>query len=304
MNICQTTGIGSLPFIDSSEAIQYVASSYTIPFYPQLVKHERYTASTVPQMLQEAVPHSILKLFSSNATTLKASKELASIWQKEIPQHLAGLPGIQEFSSVLSHSKSSFFKIQLIGPKTAIHLLEKLCGQKLEEETKNVIAISLKTYGEQLRSYCHSEKKIAILMIDDPLGPDTQCLSLFGIENTIIGIHCCGKFDLIGLIDQIDTNYLSFDLNQHIVNQKFFSNISKLQERSGLMLGIVDTTKQTIDRKRCKILSKQLTEQLKETTPQTQQLPIIFTGGCGTGTQSIDFERQLSALLKELIERV
>jgi hypothetical protein len=304
MNNWHTTGVGSLPFVDSSEAVHYAASSYTIPFYPQLVQHERYIASTLPQMLQEAVPIYILNLFANKSTILKSPMLLANIWEKEIPLHLAGLPGILEFSSAISNCKSQFFKIQLIGAKTATYLLEKLFGHNFDSALKDVIAISLKKYGEQLRSYCRSENKKAILMIDEPLSPNIQYLSSFSHENTVPGIHCCGKFDLSSIKDPMDAIYLSFDLNQHVINEAFLTKISKLKDRSGLMLGLIDTTKQTIDRNLCKTLIKQVAEQPNQSTSETQQLPVILTGGCGTGTQSIAFERGLAAVLKELIGRV
>ena len=302
MTIWQTSGVGSLPFVDSAEAIEYVCSTYTIPFYPQLVKHERFSKSSLPQMLQEAVPLPILNQFSSKSGLIKTPAQLSAMWEMEIPQHIASLPGSRDFVEALSKSGSSFFKLQLIGTKTAIHLLETLCEQKLDNNIKDVITANLKKYAELFLSQCHSRNKKPILIIDEPFGPDADILNTFKIENTIGGMHCCGTFALTNHVQQFKHAYLSFDINQHALSHSFFKTIEKLLGLGGVMLGIVDTTKKDIDIAACKRVWEQLNHQISFNTLSTDALPPIITGGCGTGMQSSAFEKQLSTLLNDLNE--
>jgi hypothetical protein len=300
MNNWQTTGVGSLPFVDSAEAIQYVSSAYTIPFYPQLVQHERFSKNPLPQMLQEAVPSAVLNLFADKSATIKTPAHLATLWDNEIPAHIAELPAIQEFSKTLSGLKGRFFKLQLIGPKTTIYFLEKLYGQKIDRDVQKVITEGLQKYGERLRKQCSPGNKKALMIIDEPFSPDVQNLNTFQFENTVLGIHCCGKFALGNIVDSFNKAYLSFDINQHSINQNLFTNIAKLRNNGGLMLGIVDTTKKSVDAQTCKKILDNLSHHVQVDSSNATIFPSILTGGCGTGTQSIAFEKQLSGVLKEL----
>ncbi len=300
MSTWQTTGIGSLPFQSSSEAVEYVFKSYTIPFFPQLIKNERYAKSNLPPMLLEAVPQAILTLFSDKSSALDKADQLQAMWDKEILAHVESLPGLTEFARTISGYKGNYYKLQLIGPQTAIQLLETLCGRTLNSALKKIVRSGLSDLMRQVLDRCNVTSKQAIIMSDEPL------VSAFNLKNhqqadgVIHGTHCCAHLSLSKQLNYFKNKYLSFDLTEISSTPDVFEAISLLQKTGGVMLGIADTKQKILNASQSRDLWQQLNQNLSVDETRLHSMPLILTGGCGTGMQSIAFEKQLSALLNEL----
>ncbi len=300
MSNWQTTGVGSLPFQSSSEAVEYVFASYTIPFFPQLIKNERYTKSILPPMLLEAVPQTIITLFSDKSSVLDKTDKLQAIWDKEILAHVESLPGLAEFARTLSGYNGMFFKLQLVGPQTAVQLLGTLCGRPLNSALKRIVTNGLSALMRQVLDRCHVTGKQAIVISDEPLASDFNLKIGRQLDGAIHGTHCCASISLSSQINYFKNKYLSFDLTDFSSPNDVFESISLLQKIGGVMVGVADTKQKILNARQSTELWQQLNRNFSVDETRLHAMPLILTGGCGTGMQSIAFEKQLSALLNEL----
>jgi hypothetical protein len=299
----QTTGVGSVPFQDSSEAIEYIFSSYSIPFYPQLVKNDRYVASPLPQGLQEVVPAPILKLFLEKSACLNDDAQLDVRWKQEVVPHLETLPGIKEFARRLHEFEDKFYKVQFLGPATATHLLETLYGQQLSPGIRFTIEENIFILVTKVLKAFRNAHLQPIVIWDDPMGPTPSVLDKFSFLESLIGLHCCGIFSIADVAPRLRKRYLSFDLSQIKPSTSEYEAINFLSRHGGVILGIVDTRLKEINEKDSENNFKALVENVSFDVKGSNFMPSILSGGCGTGMHSIAFEKKLSKLLNEIRHR-
>jgi hypothetical protein len=296
----QTTGVGSVPFKDSSEAIEYIFSSYSIPFYPQLVKNDRYAASSLPQGLQEVVPSPILQLFLEKSDCIKDHVQLDVRWKQEILPHLETLPGITEFTRRLSKFTGTFYKVQFLAPNTANYILETIYGQQLYPALRSTIEKNISLMIEEFLKKFSNANMQSILILDDPLGPNINLLKNFTLPNSLVGIHCCANFSLADIVSSLIKKYLSFDVSLMRPYASEFESINFLARHGGVILGIVDTKLKDINEKDSENAFETIAKNVSFDDERSNLMPAILSGGCGTGMHSIAYEKNLSKLLGEL----
>jgi len=300
MTTWHTTGVGSLPFQSSSDAIGYIFKSYTIPFYPQLVKNERYLKNSLPQMLQEAVPAYVLTLFLEKSKAIETPSELNKIWKNELPRHLESLPAINEFADALSKFQGKFYKIQVLGPCSAIQLLETVSGLKLQDSIKSIVHAQLQQLASMMIDKCKSSSKQAIFIFDEPFGLNVDVINSLEVGGSLVGVHSCKGFPQINQVNLLKSKYISFDLNQVGCSKSLYQVINQIILNGGMMLGLVDTTQDTVNALNSFQAWQQVKQNILIEAYSKISMPPILTAACGTGSKSINFEKQLSVLLRKL----
>lgn len=296
----ETTGVGSLPFTDFQDAMDHVFSSYSIPFYPQLPKHPLFKNSPAAQMLQEVVPANILAKIVGNP-----KPDLGNIendWNTDLTQ----FPGIDLFKKFLKNSGSRLFKLQLAGPGTALAALEFYTGRTFETGFVSLLRKKIVAQAKHLINYLRIKDQTCIFLWDELLvhpGLESSLADLFQIEApgaVITGVHNCASLKLEVFVAHSDHRYLSADFSRFSLEEP--ANVQALRKivgLGGLIAGIVDTQKTSIEKSPVMGLWQKLANEL-DNTANHPEMPLMLSGGCGTGLHSVDYEISLAKLLSEI----
>jgi hypothetical protein len=322
------TGIGSLPFQDKKEAVDFILTNFDdhIPFWPQLPKISFLESMHV--QFSEGFPGRSIDLERKNIYINSQKSDFIaefeecynSINNSELdyfsisPDYAAGF---WEFIKSISGKKFKFIKGQIIGPISyGMTLLDDrkkpiLFNKELNEIIAQFLSFKAKW---QIRELKKANDSNIIIFIDEPylvaVGTDQfasidkhsvvsklNCIvEVIHKEGSLAGIHCCGNTDWsICLDSKIDI--LSFDafgfLNSLFI---YKDSLNKFIKRGGVLAcGIVPNNE---DYNLDGYLERALGIFKKES--MLIKNGALFTPSCGCGTVSKDFSKKVHLLAKDI----
>lgn len=324
-----STGIGSLPHLDATEACKIILDSVDIPFWPQL-PHRSFLELMAPQY-SEGFP--FVKIEGEDIYIDKADENELSTFYEAIAAN-AGFPiseeyaaGFYAFINILEKQNLRFnaLKGHITGPLTfALSLTDKEKRPLFFDEEMR--ELSLELLKGKVTWQINILKKYAdkvLIFIDEPILSALGSSAYLGVSNEeasrmlreivkhikqsggIAGIHCCGKADWpLVLSSGVDVfNYDAYffwdTLSIYPEEMKKFIN-----NNGFIACGIVPTTEEIRE-----VNFQGLREQLERGLTSLEDIgipkdklrnQILITPSCGTG--SLDTENALKAfsLVKEL----
>ena len=237
----RTTGIGSLPFLDEKEALEY-SFAHSIPFLPQLPRLHP-SEEMIHQSLQGFPAYDLLILTESPPSRLSTLNAHTAGF---IPSSFSSLSVCWEgYLKRLLRVRPPQAKLQLAGPVTCLEVLKHRYRQELTPEWIHSCAEWLK---QRALHGCEQVKKTGskpLFVWDEPclfLKPThreslPQVLVLKELMDELqsqdidVGIHCCGEIHWPTLLS-LGARWISFDLELNSLS--FFQEMSQLQNRDQL----------------------------------------------------------------------
>ncbi len=324
-----TTGIGSLPHSDPSEACNVIFDSVNIPFWPQL-PHRSFLELMVPQY-SEGFP--FIKIEGENIYIEKAGKQAVASFYEKIADKGEFLiskeyaAGLYSFIDILKKNKKKLKTVKghITGPLTfTLSLTDNQKRPIYFDEEMRELALELlkgKAYWQIKTLRPYSEE--ILLFVDEPILSALGTSSYIGVDSAealrllqelvnhiktlgaLSGIHCCSNADW-SLVLSSGLDVLSFDA------YFFWDTISLYPEKIKTFInnggfiawGIVPTT-DTIRRLTLQDLKEQLERGLssleKIGVPKNKlRKQILLTPSCGTGSMEINDALRVFSLLKDL----
>ncbi|MCI4626182.1 MAG: hypothetical protein L3V56_09510 [Candidatus Magnetoovum sp. WYHC-5] len=323
-----TTGIGSLPHIEPSEACKLILESVDIPFWPQLPK-AGFRQSMIAQY-SEDMPFLRLDVARERVWFEREDEgELSRFYEKFImpigsPISSEFANGFYEMENMVSQRRFSCFKGHVTGPLTFTLDIKESNGRFLyfDEELREVALMLLEAKArwqiERLRAFADN----VVIFIDEPMlsalgssvylgvsQEETGRLLASMIERiknagAIVGIHCCGKADW----------ELVFDSKPDIVNfdsYSYFNTIVLYHEKirdfieggGWLSWGSVPTGQEIKNEDFSgvwKIFMDNLDSLGRYIDIKTVVQRSMLTPSCGTGGLTVEEAKKVFAILKQL----
>jgi methionine synthase II (cobalamin-independent) len=334
---CKITGIGSLPFTDSKEAMEFVIDyCKDIPFWPQLPK--RTHRENMYTMFSENIPGVRLNDYNSIYIDSNAEDEFEEFYQRILSGNNGG--------TILSDDYASGFfsfqkEIQTLSSKRAFKTLKgQVTGpisfgiQINDEKGKPVLYndFLLDIVQKSICSYLQCQEVVlnkladqAIIFIDEPymamigstivnINPEkvTKMINSFCTEtNCLIGIHCCANTDW-SLILNSDIDILSFDAYEYAENFLLYTDeIAQFLEKEGIIAwGIIPTSAEGVEKESSGTLLKKMEhhlEKLKSKTGLTKEKILsssLITPACGFGSRDIPTAKRAFELTLALSQKI
>jgi methionine synthase II (cobalamin-independent) len=308
-----STGIGSVPHIDSEKIVEFIFKNFSsdIPFWPQLVnlsfKENMYAqfSEGLPNIKISEKEQKIYFFTKDGIDSSLFYENIENLEYFKISQNYA--EGFYKFLKYLEEKKLEFkfLKGQITGPITFGLKITDEYGKSscYNEELREIIKIHLarksKWQIEKMNKYCEK----VILFIDEPY------LSSVGsafvqieresiVENlnylineiknsgAISGIHCCADTDWT-ILFETEVDIVSFDAYNYFEDFYIYSqHIKNFLKRGGILaFGIVPASN--------KILEEDINS-LKEKLEKEKNLlekenvyfdsQFIITPSCGVGS--------------------
>ena len=275
-----TTGIGSVPFADPDEAVEFVlGAGPDIPFWPQLPRRD-IRERMIPQYAAALPGFTVLPeenrfycdLSSGREEALGALYErLLAVSQPPTAEEAAAFGPTPEFAAgyhsfleaLAGKSKRPMVKGQVTGPFTLLLGLNDHTGTPVYHDT-DLREAALMLLEAQLADQVHRLREVAegvLVFLDEPvLGAFGTSAYLFlsaekvtatldrlsGVVHrlgALVGVHCCGNTDW-GMIARSAVDLVSFDAWAYGETvARYAGEVGAFLERGGwLAWGAVPTT--------------------------------------------------------------
>jgi methionine synthase II (cobalamin-independent) len=331
----RVTGIGSVPFIDASEACNLILKYCPdIPYVPQLIKRD--PKENMFLQFSENFP-CIVKDFEKKQVfydeAADREKSLAEFYDyvthdcyeyfKISPEYLSGFyPLLKESSK----RNNPFIKTQVTGPITYLIPITKKDKQSMifDEEFSEAITLGLAMKGLWQVQEIKKTGKVPVLFFDEPslwgLGSAYLAISDERVtfllaslidfirereDNLLLGIHCCGNTNW-KIILELGVDIVSFDSYSFGDKLALYpEEIKKFIQRGGfLAFGIIPTSEYRKEISEDELYGKfiSIIESFEKKGINRDLLfdNIVFTPSCGLGPLSEEDARkvlELTALL-------
>lgn len=334
----QTTGIGSLPFSDPGEAVDFVLNAeLSIPFWPQLPQRD-FRELMIPQY-SEGLP---CLLVDASAKKLSCSAEdRAEQLERFYEEFLADDPerfsiseeyaaGFYAFGEAAGARKFQGMKVQTTGPITFTQGIKdsgdtpiyndpdlrdaavKLLVRKTQWQARRLGRLSegplIAFLDEPVLSAYGSSAYVGIMEADvhSILAEPLEAITAEGGRSAI---HVCGNSDW-GVVIRSGIDILNFDAYEFGYSIALYAeDVKSLLDRGGnIAWGIVPTS-EAVRGETASSLAKRLAESFKllkqkgfsESFLEERSL---LTPSCGAGSLSADDTRRVFDLLHELREKL
>jgi hypothetical protein len=255
-----STGVGSLPFLDFSKAVDYVIENYGLAFLPETLDPR----SPLPAMLTHLLDDQQLACYCASdwtafKTTLQSNNSFYSAVYDIQAWHL--------------RTRNRPRKLQIIGPRTLINLFTAQFPNQHSAEIESVAFELLANRLQRLQETFDRSENPIYLCFDEPTLNDRNIESTSEMVSSLMrvanldrsfrmGVHCCAPISIELYAKVFAYLGLSFDMNQ----------------TSGSP------------------------EEVKEKwLPAEFSSPVMLSGGCGTGTQTLFFEEAVCESLKAAV---
>ncbi len=325
-----TTGIGSLPFRDPEEAVEFSINCCDIPFWPQLPARS-FLEQMIPQYA-EGLPGLVLdtqkeRVFIENLT----QGELNRFYEKYSEEHdfpisRESAEGFYRFVEALKGKGARIVKGQITGPLTFTLGLKSSDGKVIysDEELREVALMLLKRKASwQIRALKEVAEKVIIFM-DEPVLTALGSSSYISVaeeevvrmlkdvadaikaEGAIAGVHCCGRADW-GMVLATGVDIINFDAYYYFDSIKAYSQsvMNFLNSDGYIAWGIVPTTEAILNENADSILSK-LKAEIKELSEDIPEELImqrsLLTPSCGAASRSPEETEKVFGILKSVSE--
>ncbi|MDH4027562.1 MAG: hypothetical protein OEU95_01860 [Nitrospirota bacterium] len=324
-----TTGIGSLPHTDASEACKVILDSVDIPFWPQL-PHRGFLESMAPQYL-EGFPFA--KVESGHVRIVQADDQASAAFYETIANG-RGFPisgqyaaGLSAFLDILKQQgrRFSVIKGQVTGPLTfALSITDDqkrpiYFNEELRELSLELLKGKAAWQIDMLKQFADR----VMIFVDEPILTALGTSAYIGVSNEeavrmlreivgfiqerggIAAIHCCGRADWpVALSSGIDVfNFDAFEFGDTLA--MYPKEMAEFIDRGGFIAwGIVPTTEKIKE-----VDAGMLRQRLELGLASLEKAGIpgdklrrqaLITPSCGTGSLEIADALKVFSLLKEL----
>ncbi|MFC1645965.1 hypothetical protein ACFL2Y_02170 [Candidatus Omnitrophota bacterium] len=318
------TGIGSLPFQDKSEALDFVIDNFKnhIPFWPQLPKisflesmHVQYSQGFPGQVVD--LDKKNIYVNSQKHNFIEEFEECYNSINNNQLDYFAISPdyalGLHEFIKRISSKEFKFIKGQVIGPISyGMTLLDEkkkplLFNAELNEIIPQFLSFKAKW---QIREFKKVTKSNIIIFIDEPylvaVGTNqfatldkskiadklNYVIDAIHEEGALAGIHCCGNTDW-SIIIETNIDILSFDAFEFLDSLFIYKeSLNKFIQRGGVLACGIVPNKQDYN------LDGYLEHSIGVFKKERLLLSngVLVTPSCGCGTVSEDFAKKAHLL--------
>lgn len=328
-----TSAIGSLPFTDAAQAVQFVAEAgLDIPFWPQLPRRG-FLEQMIPQYT-EGMPGIKLDLENQSTRLDPASKyeQLTRFYEAFMTEDTAAFPisesfaaGFHAFRAVLPGKHWSAVKGQITGPVTFATGISEKGGDMLysDADLRDAAVKLLQRKAEWQIAQLHAAGQV-VIFVDEPV------LSAFGssaylgisaadvieVEKEILaairsagglsGMHICGNSDWSVILDT-GIDILNFDAYRYGGRLALYADsVQSFLERGGCIAwGMVPTTSEDLAKETSASLAERLHACIgalvEKGIPESRVRDrSILTPCCGCGSLNIPETRQVFTILREL----
>ena len=324
-----TTGIGSLPFVDPVKASEFTINSVDIPFWPQLPKRG-FREFMIPQYI-EGFP---FVFFEEDKLWIERGDEgeLTSFYEKvgrgeDFPMSKDFAAGFFAFLELLKkkQEKLETVKGHITGPITfTLGLTDRnrrpiYFDEELRELSLELLKGKARWQISQLKPFADE----VVIFVDEPVMSAIGSSSYVGVNNdevvrmlkTVVhairnsgattGIHCCSKADW-SLAIKSGVDILSFDAFDYAESIHLYpEEIKQFTDKGGFLAwGIVPSTEQfrwtTQNNLKSRLEEEMATLEKMGISSETLHKQCLLTPSCGTGSMEKEDNDKIFNLLKEL----
>jgi len=334
----RTTGIGSLPFADAQEAVEFVFDcDFSIPFWPQLPQHS-FREFMIPQY-SEGMP--CARLDDSEKTlfcdTGNKAAELEVFYEKYLSEYIGHFPISEEFAAGLylfekaaGERKWDAVKVHTTGPLTFTQGIKDDRGEPVYNDPDlrdaSVKLLARKTQW-QLERFRKFSERIMIAFIDEPVLSAYGSSSYVGISESDVhnilrepfdaieaagalsAVHVCGNSDW-GMVLRSGVDIVNFDAFEfgHTISL-YADDLSEFLGRGGCIAWGIVPTSEAVRSETRESLAKRLGDSFTLLRQKGFQESLLMersllTPSCGAGSLSIDDTKRVFDLLFELREKL
>lgn len=326
------TGIGSVPFKDSAEALSAIFSNLkTIPFWPQLPRRSFLESMYV--QYSEGLPGLVIDNVKKtiHLDTVKTAAELECSYTKYLegdldyfkisPDHAEGFYAfIEQFNGSARDVK--YIKGHITGPISF--------GLTVTDENKRAVMYDKDTFEVMTKVLCMKAKwqvrqlkklfpsviifidepylvsigsSYVTINIDDAFAKLDELIAAIKEEGALVGLHCCGNTDWPLLLKR-DLDILNFDAYAFTKELLLYSAEVKafLARGSTIAWGVVPSS-DAIDRETVESLAAKYREGIKALTDKgipKDGISSIVTPSCGVGSLNQTTARRVFETLRSL----
>ncbi|MCX7794202.1 MAG: hypothetical protein N2257_07365 [Thermodesulfovibrionales bacterium] len=308
-----STGIGSLPHQNPSEAVKLVLRSFDIPFWPQLPRISVFEGMIA--QFTEGMPQIRIDEDGTVWAHRDSEEELQRFYESYTDSTLLAISedyakGLHEFLKETRKGKYSVLKAQITGPITFTLGIKLRDGNPLyfDEELREIALMVLKAKARWQIEMLKSQTERILLFVDEPVlsvigGSAYLSIAQEDVERliqelvnsiseagAIPGIHCCGSADW-NMVIRTGVKVLSFDAYEHFSSVLAGAEALKEFLKAGgyLAWGIVPTTeainKESLDSIKRRFLEN--IEALSKFVPEElMRKQMLLTPSCGMGSRT------------------
>lgn len=326
-----TTGIGSLPHYNPSEAVQFVLRAFDIPFWPQLPR--RSILEGMISQFTEGMPQVRVERDGSVRAYRNSEEELHRFYESYTETTTLAISedyamGLHEFLRQTKKRRYKYLKGQITGPVTFTLGIRSDDGNPVyfDEELREISLMVLKAKARWQIQVMKPQAEKVVIFIDEPIlsviggsaylsiNPSEverllrEMVSAISSSGAIPGIHCCGRADW-DMVIRSGVKVLSFDAYEHFQSIIASSEALKgfLEGGGFLAWGIVPTT-EAINKEDMDSLLRKLRsdmDDLSKYIPETFiKRQMILTPSCGMGSRSAEEAHRVIQLLWRLKEEI
>lgn len=326
-----TTGIGSLPHRNPSEAVRFVLRGFDIPFWPQLPK--RSVLEGMVAQFTEGMPQIRIGEDGTVWAHRDSEEELQRFYESYTDSTTLAISeehakGLHEFLRETRKGRYRVLKGQVTGPVTFTLGIRLRDGNPLyfDEELREIALMVLKAKARWQIEAMRSQTEAIMLFIDEPVlsvigGSAYLALSVEEVERLISelvnavaeagaipGIHCCGSADW-DMVIRSGVRVLSFDAYEHFSSMLAAADgLTEFLKRGGyLAWGIVPTT-EAINKETEGSLMKRLLQNIEELSRLVPQellrTQLLLTPSCGMGSRTLEETHRVLQILLRIKEEL
>jgi len=326
------TGIGSVPFVDTKEACQFIFDNFKqdLVFWPQLTRRD-FLENMYVQFSQGLPAIEIdknKKTIFINSKDNNLQKELEISLQNYLDGNLDYFSVSKEYASgfyamleFISKANPNSFKGQIIGPISFGLTVKDQKQQAIiynQEIYQAIVKVLIMKTAWQIKKIREATPKSKIIIfIDEPylvsVGSSFVSLDKKQIINdineiiqeihkldAIAGIHCCGNTDW-SIILETQIDILSFDAYDYLDNLLLYKNeLKKFLDKGGILAwGIVPNS----DVIKSKVSKTVLIDKIKQALEKSDGIlkeEGLITPSCGCGTLDLELAKQIHTLTVEV----
>ncbi len=318
-----TTGIGSMPHEEASQACELIMEYFDIPFWPQLPKYS--PRESMIAQYSEGFPCLIVE---SDRVFLKKDEEKIIQWLSEYSDDLS-IPigedyakGLYVIADRLKGKRLRFFKGQITGPVTFALSLKDEEGKPIyfDETLRELTLLHLKAKVRWQIDFLGNFADEVLIFIDEPIlqavGTSayiaveqaesmrliTEMVSFIKSLNAKVGLHCCGRADWKDVLSS-GIDILSFDAFFFFDFLKSYKDdLEEFLKKGGFVAwGFVPTTDDIYSLSDEDIISaaKRKIKEFEREIPLINKNSLI-SPSCGMGSLDIEASQRVCRLLQDL----
>jgi hypothetical protein len=287
-----STGVGSLPFTGTTEAISHVLDAYELPFCPQLPRLDG-------DMLQEWLGSDP----GYCGWAPDRDRERPPAWDAFVQRLRLQAPA------------HGVVKLQVTGPVTLAIALERAAGRPGTGPEARALAAQVACWlaasaGAQVRELGQLGLEV-LLMVDEPgvagAGLSVDDVAVWDPLRAVAGawgLHVCGALPW-PLIDAAAPDALSFDLSRGALEPDAHPLLTRLADRGGrIMWGVVDPVRPGDAGEAAARLIAAMASLGDEGRPSAVARASLVSPACGSGRLSVQSELRLAATLAAALAAV